>query len=268
MRSSDSSLDESVPEARPGLVSGSYPERTDTAARRSQWGAASARRAGAFVGHVITRASTLESLSRAELDALTLEVRERLAVGRRSPDTLAEIFALVRENARRELGMPHYEVQLLSGYWMAHGRIAELETGEGKSLAVTLPTCAAALGDGPVHIVSANDYLVERDTESFRPLYESLGLTVSTVLESTTDADTRRAGYASHVTFATTRSLAFDYLRDTLGRRSDPDYVPLLLLETERLLNSPPSQGIQPSTGTWETASVWVSVFSPPTTTV
>jgi preprotein translocase subunit SecA len=149
-------------------------------------------------------------------------------MGRRSSETLVDIFALVRENAQRELGTPHYEVQLLGGYWMAHGQIAELETGEGKSLAVTLPACAAALGDVPVHIVSANDYLVERDAESLRPLYESLGLTVSTVLESTADADTRRAGYASHVTFATTRSLAFDYLRDTLGRRSDPDYVPLL----------------------------------------
>jgi preprotein translocase subunit SecA len=227
-RSSDSFWGESVADARPGLVSGRYPERTDTATRRSVWGNASARNAAAFVRDVIDKGSKLSSLGRSGLDALTLEVRERLAVGRRSSETLAEIFALVRENARRELGMAHYEVQLLGGYWMAHGRIAELATGEGKSLAVTLPACASALGDVPVHIVSANDYLVERDAEALRPLYESLGLSVSSVLESTTEVDRRRAGYSSHVTFATTRSLAFDYLRDTLGRRSHPGYVPLL----------------------------------------
>jgi preprotein translocase subunit SecA len=111
---------------------------------------------------------------------------------------------------------------------MVHGRIAELQTGEGKSLAVTLPACTAALSGTPVHVVSANDYLVERDARALQPFFRALGLSCGAVLESTTEPDGRRAGYAADVAFATTRSLAFDYLRDGVARRADSASVPLL----------------------------------------
>ena len=209
---------------RPGVVQGAFPERADDAGpRRSLWGTSSGRGAHAFVRRVNAVREELEGQSDAELAERIGRLRQRLAVAEAPGGDLVEGFGLVREQARRQLGTPHYDVQLLGGYWMAHGRIAELQTGEGKTLAATLPTALAALAGIPVHVVSANDYLVERDAESLAPLYESLGLQVAAVTDSLLDPELRVAAYQSDIVFATTRTLAFDYLRDTIARRRADD---------------------------------------------
>jgi preprotein translocase subunit SecA len=130
---------------------------------------------------------------------------------------LAETFALVREAASRSIGMRHFDVQLMAGWAMARGMLAEMETGEGKTLAATLPACAAALAGTPVHVISANDYLVTRDAEALRPLYSFLGLEVAALRETDRDPRIRQAAYACDVVYVTARGVAFDHLRDRLA---------------------------------------------------
>ena len=131
----------------------------------------------------------------------------------------AHAFALISEQARRTLGMEPYRVQLMAGYAMLRGRLAEMQTGEGKTLTAVLPTCTAALSGIPVHVISVNDYLVERDAEQMRPLYEALGLTLGVALDADDDPDGRRAAYAADITYVTNKQVAFDYLRDRMARR-------------------------------------------------
>jgi preprotein translocase subunit SecA len=180
----------------------------------------SRRAIDAFVERVGVEGGALEDVS----DALLHDRVACLSRSLRTPDAgengLATAFAMIREMARRHLGTPHRDVQLEGGLLMSLGRIAEMETGEGKTLAATLPACTGALSGVPVHVVSANDYLVERDAEAMRPLYEALGLRVGAVTESMRDPDARREAYACDVTYATTRSLAFDHLRDVLSQRN------------------------------------------------
>ena len=125
-------------------------------------------------------------------------------------------FALVREAARRTVGTTHFDVQLFGGWVMARSGLAELETGEGKTLAATLPASVAALAGIPVHVITANDYLVERDAEAMGPIYARLGLTVGSVVEREQSRQARRAAYACDVTYVTNKQVAFDYLRDRL----------------------------------------------------
>ncbi|MGQ4879965.1 DEAD/DEAH box helicase [Billgrantia sp. LNSP4103-1] len=132
-------------------------------------------------------------------------------------------FALVREVSRRELGMAHHDVQLLGGLAMLGGRIAEMHTGEGKTLTATLPAATAALAGIPVHVITVNDYLAARDAELMRPVYRALGLSVAVVVHGMTPHE-RRAAYAADVVYCTNKELVFDYLRDTqlLGRHRHP----------------------------------------------
>jgi len=109
-------------------------------------------------------------------------------------------------------------VQLMAGWLMASGMLAEMQTGEGKTLTATLPACTAALADIPVHVISANDYLVARDAEKMRPVYEALGLSVAAVTDEERDPAARREAYASNITYGTTQQIAFDYLRDRIKR--------------------------------------------------
>ena len=109
----------------------------------------------------------------------------------------------MREAARRTLGTPHYDAQLYGGWVIVHEGLAELETGEGKTLAATLPAAVAALAGIPTHVITANDYLVERDADEMRPLYERLGITVGTVVEDVPDPARRRAAYACDVAYVT-----------------------------------------------------------------
>jgi len=127
----------------------------------------------------------------------------------------ARAFALAGCAAHRTLGMRPYDVQLLGGWVLLQGMVAEMQTGEGKTLTATLPACAMALAGVPVHVITVNDYLVRRDAEHMRPVYEALGLTVGVVTEDQ-QPDERRAAYACHIVYATNKTIVFDYLRDRI----------------------------------------------------
>ena len=154
-------------------------------------------------------------LSDEELRGKTKEFKERLAEGQTLDDILVEAFAAVREAARRVLGMEHYRVQLIGGVILHQGRIAEMKTGEGKTLVSTLPAYLNALEGKGVHIVTVNDYLAHRDAEWMGKVHEALGLTVGVVLNSNTN-DERRAAYNCDITYVTNNELGFDYLRDNM----------------------------------------------------
>jgi preprotein translocase subunit SecA len=126
---------------------------------------------------------------------------------------LIEAFAIVREASTRTLGMRHFDVQIMGGWAMVRGMIAEMATGEGKTLTATLPACTAALAGIPVHVITVNDYLVTRDAETMKPLYEFMGLSVGTIVEEM-DSQQRRVEYARDVTYCTNKQVAFDYLKD------------------------------------------------------
>ena len=141
----------------------------------------------------------------------------RLALTREGfqPALVARAFALTREAAHRTIGQRHFDVQLLGGWVLLQGRVAEMETGEGKTITATLPACTAALAGLPVHIVTVNDYLAARDAEAMGAVYRALGLTVGVIVHQMT-AEARRAAYACDVTYCTNKELVFDYLKDRL----------------------------------------------------
>ncbi len=154
-------------------------------------------------------------LSDEELKGKTKEFKKRLENGETLDDLLVDAFAAVREAARRVLGMEHYRVQLIGGIILHQGRIAEMKTGEGKTLVSTLPAYLNALEGKGVHIVTVNDYLAHRDAEWMGKVHEALGLTVGVVLNGST-GDERRAAYACDITYVTNNELGFDYLRDNM----------------------------------------------------
>jgi preprotein translocase subunit SecA len=130
----------------------------------------------------------------------------------------AEAFAIVREAASRTIGQRHYETQLRGGYELLHGRLLEMATGEGKTLCATLPACTVALAGYPVHVITVNDYLAERDAAKMAPLYRFFGLGVGVIQQGMQRAE-RREAYAQAITYATNKELAFDYLRDRVALR-------------------------------------------------
>ena len=151
-----------------------------------------------------------------ELRAQTEKFRARLAEGETLDDILPEAFATVREAARRVLGMEHYPVQLLGGIVLHQGRIAEMRTGEGKTLVSTCPAYLNALAGKGVEIVTVNDYLAKRDAEWMGAVHEFLGLKVGVVLNSMTSAE-RQEAYRCDITYVTNNELGFDYLRDNMA---------------------------------------------------
>ena len=157
----------------------------------------------------------MEQLSDEELKNKTQEFKSRLKDTETLDDILPEAFAVVREAAGRTLGMKHYRVQLIGGIILHQGRIAEMKTGEGKTLVSTLPAYLNALTGEGVHIVTVNDYLAKRDAEWMGQVHEFLGLTVGVVLNSM-DNDERRAAYNCDITYVTNNELGFDYLRDNM----------------------------------------------------
>lgn len=158
---------------------------------------------------------TMQSLSDEELRNKTKEYKERLTKGETLDDLLPEAFATVREAAKRVLNMEHYHVQILGGIILHQGRIAEMRTGEGKTLVSTLPAYLNALEGKGVHIVTVNDYLAQRDAEWMGKVHEFLGLTVGVVLNSM-EKEERRAAYNCDITYVTNNELGFDYLRDNM----------------------------------------------------
>ena len=149
------------------------------------------------------------------LKALTPAFRERLKEGATLEDLLPEAFATVREAAKRTLGQRHFDVQLLGGMVLHQGRIAEMKTGEGKTLVATLPVYLNALAGEGVHVVTVNDYLARRDAEWMGQIYQFLGLSVGCIVHGLTDEE-RHAAYASDVTYGTNNEFGFDYLRDNM----------------------------------------------------
>ena len=157
----------------------------------------------------------MQALSDEELRGKTQEFKDRLAAGETLDDILVEAFAVVREAAYRVLGMKHYRVQLIGGIVLHQGRIAEMRTGEGKTLVSTLPAYLNALEGKGVHVVTVNDYLAKRDAEWMGQVHEFLGLKVGIILNSST-TDERREAYNCDITYVTNNELGFDYLRDNM----------------------------------------------------
>jgi preprotein translocase subunit SecA len=213
---------------RGGVVRGPYPERDDA---RPSWlddtGARLAR-AGRHRLRAWTRSwtrvpervavheSELAGASEDRLRGVAAELRRALVERGFAPDPVARSFALVRCLAERSVGLRPYDVQLIGGRVLLHGMLAEMETGEGKTLTATLPACTAALAGVPVHVITVNDYLARRDAAAMGPLYRALGLSVGVVV-SGMDPDARREAYAADVTYATNKELVFDYLKDRIA---------------------------------------------------
>ncbi|HBG30134.1 MAG TPA: preprotein translocase subunit SecA, partial [Gammaproteobacteria bacterium] len=162
--------------------------------------------------------SELAALPDARLRAKTVEFRGRLAKGEALDALLPEAFAVVREAGKRVMNMRHYDVQLMGGMVLHHGKIAEMRTGEGKTLVGTLAVYLNALTGKGVHVVTVNDYLASRDAAWMKPLYEYLGLTVG-VIGAGQVPDEKRAAYAADITYGTNNEFGFDYLRDNMAFR-------------------------------------------------
>ena len=159
----------------------------------------------------------VKALDDEALKGKTAEFKDRLSKGQNPNEILPEAFAVVREAARRNVNMRHFDVQLVGGYVLYDGRIAEMATGEGKTLVATLAAYLVHLTGKKVHIVTVNDYLAKRDSEWMGPIYTSLGLTVGAIqADMDTSGDDRKAQYASDITYGTNNEFGFDYLRDNM----------------------------------------------------
>src|SRR5580704_9873765 len=159
--------------------------------------------------------TALEQLTDEQLRARTPEFRERLSTGETLDELLPEAFAVVREAGRRTVNMRHFDVQLIGGAVLHRGAIAEMKTGEGKTLVATLPAYLNALGGKGVHVVTVNDYLARRDSEWMGRIYRFLGMSVGVIQHDLNDAD-RQIAYASDITYGTNNEFGFDYLRDNM----------------------------------------------------
>ncbi|MEH6515894.1 MAG: preprotein translocase subunit SecA [Halioglobus sp.] len=212
---------------RPGPLVGAYPQRDET---RDSWLDETAARASGFlrqhikgrnsryarfIERVDAQSDGLSALAENDLQTNVSELRRRLYSEGLKDELVARSFGLIREYSSRCLGMRHHDVQLFGGYVMLNGMVAEMETGEGKTMTATLPACTAALAGIPVHIVTVNDFLVTRDSEWMRPLFQAMGLTVGFITEEM-DLEQRRQAYGCDITYCTNKQLVFDYLKDTL----------------------------------------------------
>ncbi|WP_026516640.1 preprotein translocase subunit SecA [Butyrivibrio sp. MC2021] len=174
------------------------------------------RRIRSTVDSIEAMRPKMQALSDEELRGKTDEFKKRLADGETLDDIMPEAYAVVREAGKRVLGMEHFRVQLIGGVILHQGRIAEMKTGEGKTLVATLPSYLDALAGQGVHVVTVNDYLAKRDAEWMGKIHEFLGLTVGVVLNSMTSEE-RKAAYNCDITYVTNNELGFDYLRDNMA---------------------------------------------------
>jgi preprotein translocase subunit SecA len=171
----------------------------------------------AIVPLVASHEEAMKSRSDAELKALTATYRERFDKGESLDSLLPEAFATVREAARRVLGQRHYDVQIMGGAALHYGWVAEMKTGEGKTLVSTLAAYLNALAGEGVHIVTVNDYLAKRDALWMGQVHQFLGLTVGMVLPELDTAEDKRRAYACDITYGTNNEFGFDYLRDNMA---------------------------------------------------
>ncbi|MCP1362030.1 preprotein translocase subunit SecA [Halomonas sp. BBD45] len=174
------------------------------------------KRMGKLVNEINAFEESTQALSDADLQARTEQFRERLRQGESLDKLLPEAFATVREASRRVMGMRHFDVQMIGGITLHRGRIAEMKTGEGKTLVATLAVYLNALPARGVHVVTVNDYLARRDADWMRPLYEYLGLSVGVIYSGQTSGQKREA-YACDITYGTNNEYGFDYLRDNMA---------------------------------------------------
>jgi preprotein translocase subunit SecA len=181
-----------------------------------------------LVRTVAAHDSMLQRLETHEMREMAAELRCRLRRQGFALDVVAQTFALIREVAGRTLAMRHFAVQMMGGWVLLHGMVAEMDTGEGKTLTATLPACTAALAGIPVHIVTINDYLAKRDADLMGPIYQAFGLTVAAIT-SDMEPQARRQAYACDVTYCTNKEVVFDYLKDriVLGRQASRIHLQL-----------------------------------------
>ena len=168
-----------------------------------------------IVDQINSLESTVAAMDDVQLAKQTLRFKERLGNGESLDDLLPEAFATAREASVRVLGMRHFDVQLIGGIVLHNGCIAEMKTGEGKTLVATLPAYLNALTGKGVHIITVNDYLAKRDTEWMGKLYQFLGLSVGTIVHGLDDKE-RKTAYGSDITYGTNNEFGFDYLRDNM----------------------------------------------------
>jgi preprotein translocase subunit SecA len=226
--------------AHTGTLAGIYPEREE---ERQRW----YDRLETFLSSIVvpwikpregSYREIVQQINRSSISAKDMRDSELLHKSRElgkllrkdgfRDEIVAEVFALVREAAVRTVGMKHFDVQLIGGLVLLKGMVAEMETGEGKTLTATLPACAAALAGIPVHIVTVNDYLAERDAHWMGPVYKALGLTVG-IIKQGMDPASRRAAYLCDVTYCTNKEVAFDYLKDRIVMWDRPSRMRLQL---------------------------------------
>ena len=227
---------------RPGITCGFYPERSQ---KPDNWLQNTAhavagiiktfnvpeRRLRQIVASIHEFGRKFEKLNDSELTKEIRNIRIQLHRQGMTDDLTRQAFALVRETAGRTINMRHFDTQLMGGWIMVHGGLAEMETGEGKTLTATLAAATAALAGVPVHIITVNDYLVTRDAQLMEPIYKAMGLSVSTITADM-NAAARRKAYACNITYCTNKQLAFDYLRDRILLGNDQGR---LRLQLERL---------------------------------
>ncbi|MDO8528009.1 MAG: preprotein translocase subunit SecA [Deltaproteobacteria bacterium] len=173
------------------------------------------KKLGPLVAKVNAVESSIHPLTDDQLKAKTVEFKQRVANGESLDNLLPEAFAVVREAAMRTLGQRHYDAQLIGGMVLHHGKIAEMKTGEGKTLVATLPTYLNSLSGKGVHVITVNDYLARRDAEWMGQIYKFLGLSVGVILHGLTDTE-RQWAYGADVTYGTNNEFGFDYLRDNM----------------------------------------------------
>lgn len=188
-----------------------------------------------IVESVREKGSMLAGLNEHQLRQEAQSVRDQLRLTGFSYELVCRAFALIREAADRTIGQRHHDVQVLGGWVLLNGCVAEMETGEGKTLTATLAAATAALAGVPVHVITVNDYLAARDAEKMEPIYRLLGLTVGTITNAM-HPNARQAAYACDVTYCTNKELVFDYLRDRLVLGKQPNRIQLQL---EQLYGQP-----------------------------
>ncbi len=212
---------------KPGLIQGFYPQKQESwpsalESRLRLWTEKAKQlwlrkryNLPYLIKQINVYESGLENLKESELNAQISQLRINLHRHGLQDKLIFQAFAIIREVSRRVLGKKHFDVQLLGGWVMMNGMIAEMQTGEGKTLTATLASCTAALAGIPVHVVTANDYLVSRDEELLRPLYEWLGISSAIIIDGM-DIEPRKHAYRCDIVHATGQQIAFDYLRDRL----------------------------------------------------
>ncbi len=220
---------------RPGLSLGNYPQKQQS--QLTDWELHVARFFAQFkrkflqkvysqryiAKHVSRHQQALLDISESELSEAIDQIRDKLHRQGLRPQLILQTFAIIREVASRTLGKSHYDVQLYGGWLMINGMLAEMETGEGKTLTTTLAACTAALAGIPVHVITANDYLAARDCEIMQPLYDRLGLSSASVVDGM-ETEQRQQAYLTAIVHTTNKQIAFDYLRDRieLGDNDSP----------------------------------------------